>query len=477
MRTRTKASIAVRLIWGDDVLCFRLLRPGQRFVVGGDAAGADFAAPAERRVVCVDRKGCVVLESPDGHRLIPMPARLDVPLGGELKLSIRSARDVSLRRSFAARSWLLDLAVVAGVASYVLMVIVVSFLAFDGSLGLEWESVERDSVVGDSFGQWSLEKTTLASTRSPDWRPMLRAEIVEPEANGYAIFPEAPAVERSREARLSGKHVPRRNADGRSGGTGARARLEEGPIGNPDAPEALGVWALAPAKEVKIPVPAREQRAWRRTYSNYWFASVGPADDDIWDRSGWHEDTSDDEIDAPFGDEESAGEDESDVTGNMFGADPVDPKGAGLGVRGSGPGGGGTRKNIGLGVRGALGHGAGRGRSQGVGVVDLSWFTRDSSLAAHHPRAPRLSTRVPDAVVERVLRQSAGRFQSCAHVSGPSAIDVSFAIGGVDGTTSAIVVQSDSVLLTACVKKVLGELRFHSRTSGSTPVTRRVRLR
>jgi hypothetical protein len=476
MRSRTKQLVAVRVMWGDDVLCFRLLRPGQRFAVGPDPGAADFIVPAERHSVRLDRRGNVILETPEGHRLVPMPAKLEAPLGDSLQLCVRSARERSLLRSFAARSWLLDLALVAGVTSYALMVVLVTFLTFDASLQTEGETIERDARVTETSGSWSLGGSGTSFALSPDWRPMLRVETSTEPRPGFAIFPEQTARERARERGLLGKRVDRERADDRLGGTGARAPLAAGPLGNPEEPEALGSWSLTRIANVK-PVPA--DRARFEADKAPALCTLVPREYSAALHIGWDDESSDQGIDAPFGEEEAVGEDDADVIGNTFGPEPVDPAGKALAVDGAGPGGGGKRQSVGLGKHGKLGHGAGSARDQGVGVADVSHFTRDVGLGAHRPRAPRFSTVVAPATVERVLLQSAGRFQSCGHISGASFASVSFAIDAT-GATRAIGVQSEPGLspeATACLRKIVAELSFLPTKSGSAPITRRVRLR
>jgi hypothetical protein len=143
VRRRTQTCIAVRLRRGRNLVCFRLLRPGQSFVVGPDVAGADFVVPSERRAVRVDRKGCVLLETSGGYQLMPMPAHLDIKLG-ELDLSIRSAGELPLGRTFAPGIWHFDLGMVAAMAFYVLMITLLAFTVFQDSSFATGSDVDRD---------------------------------------------------------------------------------------------------------------------------------------------------------------------------------------------------------------------------------------------------------------------------------------------------------------------------------------------
>ena len=88
---------------------------------------------------------------------------------------------------------------------------------------------------------------------------------------------------------------------------------------------------------------------------------------------------------APWGREESSGQDEKSARGNMFGDTIGDSFGAGgLGLSGVGEGGGGRGEGIGLGNFGGLGHGAGTGTGQGIGNG------RGRLGGGHQVKAPRI---------------------------------------------------------------------------------------
>ena len=71
---------------------------------------------------------------------------------------------------------------------------------------------------------------------------------------------------------------------------------------------------------------------------------------------------------APWGRDDSLGNDPMSARGNMWGDDIGDSFGAGgLGLSGIGEGGGGRGEGIGLGYIGTIGHGAGTGTGQGFG--------------------------------------------------------------------------------------------------------------
>jgi hypothetical protein len=99
------------------------------------------------------------------------------------------------------------------------------------------------------------------------------------------------------------------------------------------------------------------------------------------------------------------------ATGNLWGADIGDTFGSGgLGLTGSGEGGGG----IGLGAIGDIGHGAGTGTGQGFGA---GHGRLGGSHATEAPKvrmgATTVSGRLPPEVIQRIVRQNFGRFRLC----------------------------------------------------------------
>ena len=118
---------------------------------------------------------------------------------------------------------------------------------------------------------------------------------------------------------------------------------------------------------------------------------------------------------APWGREESSGQDEMSARGNMWGDTIGDSFGAGgLGLSGVGEGGGGRGEGIGLGNFGGLGHGAGTGTGQGFGNG------HGRLGGGHQVKAPRIregatqvNGRLPPEVIQRIVRQNFGRFRLC----------------------------------------------------------------
>ena len=118
---------------------------------------------------------------------------------------------------------------------------------------------------------------------------------------------------------------------------------------------------------------------------------------------------------APWGREESSGNDPLSARGNMWGDAIGDAFGAGgLGLSGVGEGGGGRGEGIGLGNIGTLGHGAGTGTGQGFGNghgrLGGAHQTKSPSL---RQGATQVNGRLPPEVIQRIVRQNFGRFRLC----------------------------------------------------------------
>jgi tetratricopeptide (TPR) repeat protein len=118
---------------------------------------------------------------------------------------------------------------------------------------------------------------------------------------------------------------------------------------------------------------------------------------------------------APWGRDDSLGNDPMSARGNMWGDQIGSSFGAGgLGLSGIGEGGGGRGEGIGLGSIGAIGHGAGTGTGQGFG-------SGHGRLGGAHRSAPpsvrmgalNVNGSLPPEVIQRITRQNMGRFRLC----------------------------------------------------------------
>jgi hypothetical protein len=193
------------------------------------------------------------------------------------------------------------------------------------------------------------------------------------------------------------------NSDNKEGGTGTRAKGEEGSMGNPNTTATNKRYAVQGPKDNPDPHIAR-QAALREAAE---FGIIGLLN------AGAGGDPN--APTAPWGRDDSSGADSVSARGNMWGADIGDAFGAGgLGLSGIGEGGGGRGEGIGLGSIGTLGHGSGTGSGQGFG-------SGHGRLGGDHKTKPpqvrmgatTVSGRLPPEVIQRIVRQNFGRFRLC----------------------------------------------------------------
>jgi len=119
---------------------------------------------------------------------------------------------------------------------------------------------------------------------------------------------------------------------------------------------------------------------------------------------------------------EFKGADEKSAFGKMFGQDIADTAGFGVGLWGTGEGGGGTADVIGLDHVNTVGGGGGGPGKFGIGKGDKDGMGNGHGPGAggHQVKTPILRTpqiqtngRLPPEVIQRIVRQNFGRFRLC----------------------------------------------------------------
>ncbi len=343
-----------------------------------------------------------------------------------------------------------------------------------GDLGRRWAEAHLAQMLEDGEGRAALVDLGMKNgiitpvtsfyvptknEMTPDERQELDARRDEAKRDAVGHRPgneqahdSAPGI--ISRLSLSKSEPEASNADNKEGGTGTRAKGEEGSMGNPAAPTAGKRYAVAgaaaPAQErsaaamqdapaakspepqpVTTPGPAgtvaaaasaapasppapsdadREdghlarQQALREATE---FGMIGTLDSTA---TGQAEDKKAAPT-APWGRDTSLGSDEIAARGNMWGDEIGDSFGAGgLGLTGVGEGGGG----LGLGSVGAIGHGAGTGTGQGFGAGHGRLGGSHATQAVKvRMGATTISGRLPPEVVQRIVRQNFGRFRLC----------------------------------------------------------------
>ncbi len=210
------------------------------------------------------------------------------------------------------------------------------------------------------------------------------------------------AAEREQEEKPT-EQTADNNADNKEGGTGTRAKGEEGSMGNPNTKETGHRFGVQGPKDNADPHIARTAALKEAAeFGMIGLLNVGAGGDP-------------NAPTAPWGREESSGNDPMSARGNMWGDSIGDSFGAGgLGLSGVGEGGGGRGEGIGLGNVGTIGHGAGTGTGQGMGNG------HGRLGGAHATKTPQLrqgqtqvNGRLPPEVIQRIVRQNFGRFRLC----------------------------------------------------------------
>ncbi len=210
------------------------------------------------------------------------------------------------------------------------------------------------------------------------------------------------AAEREQEEKKT-EEVADNNADQKEGGSGTRAKGEEGSMGNPNTNAVNKRYGVQGPQDNPDPHIARQAALKEaQEFGMIGLINVGAGGDP-------------NAPTAPWGREESSGNDPLSARGNMWGDAIGDAFGAGgLGLSGVGEGGGGRGEGIGLGNIGTLGHGAGTGTGQGFGNG------HGRLGGAHQTKSPTLrqgatqvNGRLPPEVIQRIVRQNFGRFRLC----------------------------------------------------------------
>jgi hypothetical protein len=275
------------------------------------------------------------------------------------------------------------------------------------------------------------------------------------------------AAEREQEQKET-EQVPDANADNKEGGTGTRAKGEEGSMGNPNTKETGHKFGVQGPQDNPDPHIAR-QAALKEAAE---FGMIGL----LSTATGADPNAPT----APWGREDSLGTDPMSARGNMWGDAIGDSFGAGgLGLSGVGEGGGGRGEGIGLGNIGTIGHGAGTGNGQGFGNG------HGRLGGAHQTRAPsirqgatQVNGRLPPEVIQRIVRQNFGRFRLCyengmrTNPNLQGRVAVKFVIDRTGSVSTASDGGSDlpDQAVVSCVVRGFGNLSFPQPEGGIVTV-------
>jgi len=402
------SAIEVMVLWESNVLHVSHLTPPRSFYVGeelGDKATCDYFIPSEtlgttRAPVVVSRglgASLVILPRSRGYVDIPGQGKVslaDLISSGRARPSteMSGAHEYELPAGAKARMELDGSALVFQVSA------VNAGKRVPGGLLASWEPAAF-LYTGLSFllhmGLIAVFAFFMPSMKGDDSEDIDRDQILMMQKLLNA------AAEREQEQRDD--QTPDTANDEKEGGTGTRAKGEEGSMGNPNTKDSGHKYGVQGPKDNPDPHLAKQAALQEAAQFGMigLISTMGGGDPNA--------------PTAPWGREESSGQDEKSARGNMFGDTIGDSFGAGgLGLSGVGEGGGGRGEGIGLGNFGGLGHGAGTGTGQGIGSG------RGRLGGGHQVKAPRIregatsvNGRLPPEVIQRIVRQNFGRFRLC----------------------------------------------------------------
>jgi hypothetical protein len=403
------AAVEVMVMWETNVLHVSHLTPPRSFYVGEeftDKAGCDYFVPSEtlgttRAPIVVSRGG--------GATLIMLPrssGTIDIP--GTGKVTFRDLVASGRARASSELSGAHEFELPAGAKAR--MELEGSSLVFQVSA----VNAGKPVPVG-MFAQFEpaayiytglsflLHMGIVASLAF--FMPSMNgddSEAIDRDQMLQMMKLLNAAAEREQEERET-EQVADANADNKEGGTGTRAKGEEGSMGNPNTKDTGKKFGVQGPQDNADPHVAR-QAALREAAE---FGMIG-----LLNIGGGGDPNA---PTAPWGRDDSLGNDPMSARGNMWGDSIGDSFGAGgLGLSGVGEGGGGRGEGIGLGNIGTIGHGAGTGTGQGFGSghgrLGGSHQTRAPSI---RQGATQVNGRLPPEVIQRIVRQNFGRFRLC----------------------------------------------------------------
>ncbi len=394
----------VMILWGTNVLHVAHLSPPRNFYVGeeqGKAFTCDFFIPAEKLgatkvpVVIGDASTIAVVipqhaqgevEGPDGQRISLDQARAQAQACGELP----GAHQLALANGCKARVQMGD------IVFQVAAVNAGKPVAHGLAGGVDWN-------VMAYFGLSLLSVGGLVAAMAFFVPPLGLLDDEGIDQDQLYLIQQYLNAAAERELEEEEAEVSDSDADNKEGGTGSRAKAEEGSMGKETSKDTNKRYAVQGPEDNQDPHLAR-QAALREAmeFGMIGLLNTGAAGDPNAPTAAWGRDT-------------SLGTDSVSAMGNMWGSEIGEAFGSGgLGLSGIGEGGGGRGEGVGLGNIGTLGHGAGTGTGQGFG----SGHGRLGG--SHRTRAPRVrmgatkvNGRLPAEVIRRIVRQNYGRFRLC----------------------------------------------------------------
>ncbi|HEX6274196.1 MAG TPA: AgmX/PglI C-terminal domain-containing protein [Polyangiaceae bacterium] len=397
-------AVEVMVLWGSNVLHVSHLTPPRNFYVGeelGKNFACDFFIPSERLgttrmpVVVGDRASVAIVIPPGATGWVELPGQPRMSLDevrprAQPSAEISGGHQLPLPGNAKAR---------VEIGEFVFQVAAVNAgKPLKHGVGAGW-----DWTVAMYFGLSFLAHAGLIGAMAFFVPPLGLTDDEDLDKDALFLMQQYLKAAAERENEEKDPEVVQENSDNKEGGTGTRAKGEEGSMGNPTTKATNKRYAVQGPKDNPDPHIAR-QAALREAmeFGMIGLLNTGAAGDPNAPTAPWGRDT-------------SLGSDDISARGNMWGDEIGDAFGAGgLGLSGIGEGGGGRGEGIGLGNIGTLGHGAGTGTGQGFGAG------HGRLGGSHKTKAPKVrmgattvSGRLPPEVIQRIVRQNYGRFRMC----------------------------------------------------------------
>jgi hypothetical protein len=397
-------AVEVMVLWGSNVLHVSHLTPPRNFYVGEEQSknfGCDFFIPSEKLgttrlpVVVGDRASVSLVIPPHAHGWVDLPGqgRLsldDVRARAQPSAELSGGHQIALPGGARANVELND---------FVFQVAAVNAgRPIKHGVATSW-----DWTVASYFGLSFLAHAGLIAAMAFFVPPLGLTDDEDLDKDALFLMQQYLNSAAEREQEEKEPEVVQENSDNKEGGTGTRAKGEEGSMGNPTTKATNKRYAVQGPKDNPDPHIAR-QAALREAmeFGMIGLLNTGAAGDPNAPTAPWGRDT-------------SSGSDDISARGNMWGDEIGDAFGAGgLGLSGIGEGGGGRGEGIGLGNIGTLGHGAGTGTGQGFGAGHgRLGGSHKTSAPKVRMGATTVSGRLPPEVIQRIVRQNYGRFRMC----------------------------------------------------------------
>jgi hypothetical protein len=397
------STVEVMVLWDTNVLHVRHLTPPRSFYVGESAA--DFLIPTE--ALGSTRAPVVSVRGGGTAVIVPAGATGYLEVQGQGRQQLADLVASGRARPSSELSGAHEIDLPTGAKARVELPSGIAFQVTAGNAGkpipLGWVGAISAAVAGYFALSFLLHFGVIAAFFL--FKPNMGMGDSEDLDRDQRLDQMRKYLNAAAERELEEKQLEntKDNADQKEGGTGTRAKGEEGSMGNPNSRDANKRYGVQGPKDNPDPHLARQAAlAEAASFGMIGLLAANTGGDPNSPTAEW-------------GREDSSGQDDKSARGNMFGDAIGDAFGAGgLGLTGTGEGGGGRGEGIGLGNFGGLGHGAGTGQGQGIGS-GRGGLGRGHAASAPKVRmgAAQVNGRLPPEVIQRIVRMNFGRFRLC----------------------------------------------------------------